>query len=93
MNKIQLSEYEQDKQWSLKPSKSKVRSNTADTNQTVQNRMDIKTIESVEKDDPSEETLRLTTRWKEITIQIHAGTMEKIQPNQSTAGRTETNRS
>ena len=28
--------------------------------------MDIKTIESIEKDDPSEETLRLTTRWKEI---------------------------
>ena len=62
--------------------------------------MDIKTIESIEKDDPSEETLRLTTRWKEITKpgekhqkQIHAGTMEKIQPIQSTAGRTETNRS
>ena len=29
--------------------------------------MDIKTIESIEKDDQSEETLRLTSRWREIT--------------------------
>ena len=29
--------------------------------------MDIKTIECIEKDDPSEETLRLTTKWKELT--------------------------
>ena len=29
--------------------------------------MDIKTIESIEKDDPSEDTLRLTSRWREIT--------------------------
>ena len=29
--------------------------------------MDIKTIESIEKDDQSEETLRLTSRWGEIT--------------------------
>ena len=67
MNKTQLSKNEQNKQWSLKFSQSKVRSNTADTNQTVQNRMDNKTIECIEKDHPSEETLRLTTRWKEIT--------------------------
>ena len=67
VNKLQLSKNEQDKQWSLKFSQSKVRSNTADTNKTVQNRMDIKTIEYIEKDNPSEETLRLTTRWKEIT--------------------------
>ena len=67
VNKIQLSENEQNKQWSFKFSQSKVRSNTADTNQTVQNRVDLKTIESIEMDDPSEETLRLTTRWKEIT--------------------------
>ena len=58
VNKIQLRENEQDKQWSSKFSKSKVRSNTADTNQPVQNRMDIKRIESIEKDDPSEKTLR-----------------------------------
>ena len=64
VNKIQLSENEQNKQWSLKFSQSKVRSNTADTIQIVQNRMDIKTIECIDKDDPSEETLRLTTRWK-----------------------------
>ena len=67
VNKIQLSENKQDKQCSLKFSQSKVRSNTADTNQTVQNRMDIRTIECIEEDDPSEKTLRLTTRWKEIT--------------------------
>ena len=67
VNKIQLRENEQDKQWSLKFSQSEVRSDTADTNQTVQNRMDIKTIECIEKDDTSEETLRLTTKWKEIT--------------------------
>ena len=29
--------------------------------------MDIKTIESIEKDHPSEDTLRLTSRWREIT--------------------------
>ena len=29
--------------------------------------MDIKTIGSIEKDDPSEDTLRLTSRWREIT--------------------------
>ena len=29
--------------------------------------MDIKTIESIEKDDPSEDTLRLTRRWRENT--------------------------
>ena len=28
--------------------------------------MEIKTIESIEKDDPSEDTLRLTSRWREI---------------------------
>ena len=28
--------------------------------------MDIKTIESIEKDDPSEDTLQLTSRWREI---------------------------
>ena len=87
VNKIQLSEYEQDKQWSLKSSKSKVRSNTADTNQTVQNRMDIKTIESIEKDDPSEETLRLTTRWKEITkpgdYRFTQGQWKKYNPSRA----------
>ena len=35
-------------------------------NQAVENEMDIKIFESFEKDDPSEDTLRLTTRWKEI---------------------------
>ena len=29
--------------------------------------MDLKTIEIIEKQDPSEETLKLTTRWREIT--------------------------
>ena len=29
--------------------------------------MDVKVVESIDKDDPSEDTLRLTTRWKEIT--------------------------
>ena len=29
--------------------------------------MDLKTIESIEKQDPSAETLKLKTRWKEIT--------------------------
>ena len=87
VNEIQLSEHEQDKQWSLKSSKSKVRSNTADTNQTVQNRMDIKTIESIEKDDPSEETLRLTTRWREITkpgdYRFTQGQWKKYNPSRA----------
>ena len=29
--------------------------------------MDLKTIEMIEKQDPSEETQKLTTRWREIT--------------------------
>ena len=28
--------------------------------------MDAKNLESIEKDDPSEDTLHLTKRWKEI---------------------------
>ena len=68
VNKIQLSESEQDKQWPLKSPQSKVRPTTNSTKQTVQNEMDIKVIEAIEKDDPSEETLKLTTRWKEITV-------------------------
>ena len=28
--------------------------------------MDIKTVESIEREDPSEETLKLTRRWKKI---------------------------
>ena len=87
VNKIQLSENEQDKQWSLKFSQSKVRSNTADTNQTVQNRMDNKTIECVEKDDPTEETLRIKTRWKEITkpgdYRFTQGQWKKYNPSRA----------
>ena len=29
--------------------------------------MNLKTIEMIEKQDPSEETLKLTTRWRELT--------------------------
>ena len=87
VNKIQLSKIEQGKQWSVKFSQSKVRSNTADTGQTVQNRMDIKTIESIEKDDPSEETLRLTTRWKEMTkpgdYRFTQGQWKKYNPSRA----------
>ena len=92
MNKIQLSENEQDKQWSLKFSQRKVRSNTADANQTVQSRMDIKIIECIEKDDPSEETLRLTTRKQNQAIRDSHRDNGKIQSIQSTACRTKTNR-
>ena len=49
VNKLQLSENEQNKQWSLKFTQSKVRPNTADNNQTVQKRMDIKIIECIGK--------------------------------------------
>ena len=105
VNKIQLSENEQNKQWSLKFSQGKVRSNTADTNQTVQNRMDIKTIECIEKDYLSEETLRLTTRWKEITkpgdYRFTQGQWKKYNPSRAlgrngnesklSCGREETN--
>ena len=56
--------------------------------------MDIKTIEWIEKDDPSEETLRLT-RWKEITkpgdYSFTQGQWKKYNP--SRALRAETNRS
>ena len=32
-----------------------------------QNQMDIRRIEKIEKEDQSEETLELTSRWKELT--------------------------
>ena len=66
VNKVQLSENEQSKQWSLKFQQSKVCPTTAGNDQTVQNKLDIKTIECIEKDDPSDENLQLTTRWREI---------------------------
>ena len=49
--------------------------------------MDIKTIESIKKDDPSEETLRLTTRWKEITkpgdYRLTQGQWKKYNPSRA----------
>ena len=35
--------------------------------QIQNNKMDLKTFETIEKEDPSEKTLKLTTRWKKIT--------------------------
>ena len=89
VNKIQLSENKQDKQWSLKFSQSKVRSNTADTNQTVQNRMDIRTIECIEEDDPSEKTQinnKMEGDNKTRRLQIHTGTQgqwKKYNPSRA----------
>ena len=49
--------------------------------------MDIKTVENFEKDDPSEETLRLTTRWKEITkpdnYRFTRGQWKKYNPSRA----------
>ena len=49
--------------------------------------MDIKTIECIEIDDPSEETLRLTTRWKEITkpgdYRFTQGQWKKYNPSRA----------
>ena len=35
--------------------------------QSQSNKMNPKTVETIKKEDPSNETLKLTTRWKEIT--------------------------
>ena len=43
-----------------------VRQTTAENNQSVEYKMDIKIIENIKKDNLSEGTLRLTTRLKEL---------------------------
>ena len=67
MNKQPLSKNQQNKHKPLQTLQTTVTSETNFEIQNRQNKMDVKMVESIEKDDPSEDTLRLTTRWKEIT--------------------------
>ena len=68
MNKLQLSKNERNKHWPLQITQCvhKVLETTAENNQAIKNKMDIEIFDIVEKNDPSNDTLRLTTRWKEI---------------------------
>ena len=50
--------------------------------------MDLNTVETIENEDPSEETLKLTTRRKEITKHGNYRYIEKIQPSKNTESRT-----
>ena len=92
----ELSTNERNKHWPLQITQSvhKVRHTTAENNQTVENKMDIIIIESIEKDDPSEDNIRLTTRWKEIVkpgdYRFTQGQWRKYAP--SRALRSEQNR-
>ena len=54
--------------------------------------MDLKIVEAIEKEDASEENLKLTTRWKEITkpadYRYTQVQWKKIQPSKNTGSRT-----
>ena len=66
MNKQPLNKSQLNKHKSFQTSLPKVPSESNSEIQNCQNKMDAKMVENIGKDDPYEETLQLTTRWKEI---------------------------
>ena len=60
--KDQLNEHK-----SFQTSQAKAPSKSNSEIQNRQNEMDAKMVQSIEKKDPLEDTLRVTTRWQEIT--------------------------
>ena len=65
--KLQTSNNQQKNRSSLLPQQNSVYTHHYESKQTQNDKMDLKTVEAFEKEDPFEETLKLTTRWKEIT--------------------------
>ena len=65
--KLQTSNNQQKNRSSLLSQRNSVYTLHYKSKQTQNDKMDLKIVEAVEKEEPSEETLKLTTRWKEIT--------------------------
>ena len=67
MQKLQTNDSKHQHRSSLLSQQNSVRTHQPKDNYSQSKEMDLKTIELIEKQDPSAETLKLTTRWKEIT--------------------------
>ena len=65
--KLQTHDNKQQHRSSLLPQQNSVHTYQYKDKYIQNRRMDLKTIDMFEKQDPSEETLKLTTRWREIT--------------------------
>ena len=62
--KLQTNNIQQQNRSSLLTQQYSVYTHRYKDRQTQNNKMDLKTVETIEKEDPSEETLKLTSRWK-----------------------------
>ena len=67
MQKLQTNDSKHQHHSSLLSQQNSVRTYQLKDNYSQSKEMDLKTIELIEKQDPSAETLKLKTRWKEIT--------------------------
>ena len=67
MLKLQTSDNKQHNRSSLLPNRNTVRTPYYKNTTNKDKEMDLRTVENIERDDPSEKTLKLTTRWKKIT--------------------------
>ena len=65
--KLQTNNNQQQNRSSLLPQQNSVYTHHYKDKQTRNNQMDLKKVEAIGKEDPSEGTLKLTTRWKKIT--------------------------
>ena len=65
--KLQTNNNQQQNRSSLLPQPNSVYTHHYKDKKTRNNQMDLKKVEAIGKEDPSEETLKLTTRWKKIT--------------------------
>ena len=65
--KLQTNNNQQQNRSSLLPQQSSIFTHGYKDKQTRNNKLYLKIVEAIEKEDTSEETLKLTTRWKEIT--------------------------
>ena len=63
--KLQTNNNQQQNRSSLLPQQNSVYTHRYKDKQTRTNKMDLKIVEAIEKEDPSEETLKLKCRWKE----------------------------
>ena len=67
MLKLRTNNNQQQSRSSLLPQQNSVYTHRYKDKETRNNKMDLKIVEAIEKVDSSEETLKLTTRWKKIT--------------------------
>ena len=67
MLKLQTNNNQKQNRSSLLPQQNSIYTHRYKDKQTRNNKMDLKIVEAIEEEDPSEETLKLTTRWKKVT--------------------------